>query len=153
MWEKRKKQPLQILLTWPPACIIFKFLVHNVWLKSHITTTPKLVTPLIWHIIKGWEIDVARIISRELKGVALSGLTHKFTNCPSPVSLWDWFVTRVCRFQDLLVRQLWAQLMTNIYGLLPLKWKGNLQDLSLTQNQRYPVRTHHSRSFPSSPGP
>ena len=29
------------------ATFIFKFLVHNVWPKSHITTTPKVVTPLI----------------------------------------------------------------------------------------------------------
>jgi len=53
------------------AAFIFKFLVHNVWPKSHVSTTPKVVTPLIWHICKGGEVDVSRIISRELKHVAL----------------------------------------------------------------------------------
>ena len=53
------------------AAFIFKFLVHNVWPKSHVSTTPKAVTPLIWHICKGGEVDVSRIISRELKHVAL----------------------------------------------------------------------------------
>ena len=65
------------------AAFIFKFLVHNVWPKSHVSTTPKAVTPLIWHICKGGEVDVARIISRELKHVALSGLTHKATKLRS----------------------------------------------------------------------
>jgi len=66
------------------AAFIFKFLVHNVWPKSHVSTTPKVVTPLIWHIYKGGEVDVARIISRELKHVALSGLTHKATRLSFP---------------------------------------------------------------------
>nr|ABN07931.1 hypothetical protein MtrDRAFT_AC151524g15v2 [Medicago truncatula] len=47
--------------------------------KSHVSTTPKAVTHLIWHICKGGEVNVARIIFRELKHVALSGLTHKAT--------------------------------------------------------------------------
>jgi len=66
------------------AAFIFKFLVHNVWPKSHVSTTPKVVTPLIWHICKGGEVDVARIIFRELKHVALSGLTHKATKLSFP---------------------------------------------------------------------
>jgi len=66
------------------AAIIFKFLVHNVWPKNHVTTTSKAVTPLIWHILKGGEVDVARIISRELRHVALSGLTLKLTKLSFP---------------------------------------------------------------------
>lgn len=66
------------------AAFIHKFLVHNVWPKSHVSTTPKAVTPLIWHILKGGEVDVARIISRELKYVALSGLTHKASKMSFP---------------------------------------------------------------------
>jgi hypothetical protein len=57
----------------PKAGIIFKFLVHNVWPKSHVTTATKQVTPLIYHICKGRPVDVAGIISRELKNIALGG--------------------------------------------------------------------------------
>jgi len=57
----------------PKAGIIFKFLIHNAWPKSHVTTAPRTVTPLIYHICKGREVDVARIISRELKHIALGG--------------------------------------------------------------------------------
>ena len=66
------------------ATFIFKFLVHNVWPKSHVSTTPKAVTPLVWYICRGGEVDVARIISRELKHVALSGLTHKASKLSFP---------------------------------------------------------------------
>ena len=66
------------------AAIIFQFLVHNVVPRSHVTTTPTSATPLIWHIIRGGEVDVARIISDQLKHVALSGLLHKATKLSFP---------------------------------------------------------------------
>jgi len=66
------------------AAFIFKFLVHNVWPKSHVSTTPKAVTPLVWHICRGGEVDVARIISRDLKHVALSGMAHKASKLSFP---------------------------------------------------------------------
>jgi len=66
------------------AAIIFQFLVHNVVPRSHVTTTPIAVTPLIWHIIRGGEVDVAWIISDQLKHVALSGLLHKATKLSFP---------------------------------------------------------------------
>jgi len=61
------------------ATIIFQFLVHNVLPKSHVTTSPISATPLLWHILRGGEVDVARIISEQLKHVALSGLVGKAT--------------------------------------------------------------------------
>ena len=66
------------------AAIIFQFLVHNVVPRSHVTTTPTSITPLIWHIIRGGEVDVARIISDQLKHVVLSGLLHKATKLSFP---------------------------------------------------------------------
>lgn len=61
------------------ATMVFKFLVHNVWPKSHVTKATKVVTPLIWHICRGGEVDVARIVSEELKHMALSGVTRPKT--------------------------------------------------------------------------
>jgi hypothetical protein len=66
------------------AAMLFQFIVHNVWPKSHVTTTPVAVTPLIWHILKGREVDVARIISNQLRYIALSGLLHKATKLGFP---------------------------------------------------------------------
>jgi hypothetical protein len=69
----------------PKAGILFKFLVHNVWPKSHVTTTPKKVMPpLIWHICKGRPVDLASIISRELKHVALGGVAGPETRLAFP---------------------------------------------------------------------
>ena len=66
------------------AAVVFKFLVHNVWPKSHVTTATKVVTPLIWHICRGGEVDVARIVSEELKHMALSGVTRPETRITFP---------------------------------------------------------------------
>jgi len=66
------------------AAIIFQFLVHNVVPKSHVTTTPVSATPLLWHILRGGEVDVARVISEQLKHVALSGLIGKATKLSFP---------------------------------------------------------------------
>jgi hypothetical protein len=56
-----------------PAQVIFKFIVHNVWPKSHTSSSTLKVTPLIWYILSGGEVDIARIIARELKKIVISG--------------------------------------------------------------------------------
>lgn len=66
------------------ASVIFKFLVHNVWPKSHVSSAPLKVTPLIWYILTGGEVDIARIIAREIKHVALSGVTEPATKIAFP---------------------------------------------------------------------
>ena len=66
------------------AAVVFKFLVHNVWPKSHVTMATKVVTPLIWHICRGGEVDVARIVSEELRHMTLSGVTRPETRITFP---------------------------------------------------------------------
>jgi hypothetical protein len=42
------------------------------------------VAPLIWHILRGGEVDVARIISDQLRHIVLNGLAHKATKLGFP---------------------------------------------------------------------
>jgi hypothetical protein len=44
----------------------------------------EVIPPLIWHICKGREVDVAQIISRELKHVALGGVAGSETRLAFP---------------------------------------------------------------------
>lgn len=66
------------------AGIIFQFLVHNVVPRSHVTTTPMAALPLLWHILQGGQVDVARIISDQMKHVALCGFIGKITKLSFP---------------------------------------------------------------------
>jgi len=57
------------------ASVVFKFLVHNVVPKSHTSDTTMKIVPLIWSIIKEMEVDIARLISNEMKSVTLNCAT------------------------------------------------------------------------------
>jgi hypothetical protein len=57
------------------ACLVFQFLVHNALPRSHTSDAPKAVIPLIWCILKGMQVDIARIIANELKQVAIKCAT------------------------------------------------------------------------------
>jgi hypothetical protein len=70
------------------AAVIFQFLVHNVVPKSHVTITPMAALPLLWHIFQGGQVDVARIISDQMKHVALCGFIGKITKLSIRVSSW-----------------------------------------------------------------
>jgi hypothetical protein len=56
-----------------PAQVILRLILHNIRPKSHISSTTLDVTPLIYFILAARQVDVARIISWELKTIALSG--------------------------------------------------------------------------------
>jgi hypothetical protein len=66
------------------AGIIFQFLVHNVVPRSHVTTTPMAALPLLWSIVKGKQVDIARVISDQMKHVALCGFIGKITKLSFP---------------------------------------------------------------------
>jgi hypothetical protein len=66
------------------AGIMFQFLVHNVVPRSHVTTTPMAALPLLWHILQGGQVDVARIISDQMNHVALCGFIGKITKLSFP---------------------------------------------------------------------
>jgi hypothetical protein len=57
------------------ASVVFQFLVHNVVPRAHTSDAPKAVLPLIWCIMKGVQVDIARIIANEMKQVALKCAT------------------------------------------------------------------------------
>jgi hypothetical protein len=57
------------------ACLVFQFLVHNALPRAHTSDAPKAVLPLIWCIMKGVQVDIARIIANEMKQIALKCAT------------------------------------------------------------------------------
>ncbi|KAK2451504.1 hypothetical protein QL285_010554 [Trifolium repens] len=75
----RPHRALKIDMT-TPAQVIFKLIVHNIRPKSHTSSTTVEVTPLIYSILVGIKVDVARIIATELRHIALSG--HFTPLCP-----------------------------------------------------------------------
>lgn len=66
------------------AGIMFQFLVHNVVPRSHVTTTPMAALPLLWCIVKGKQVDIARVIAEQMKHVALCGYIGKITKLSFP---------------------------------------------------------------------
>jgi hypothetical protein len=63
-----------------PAQVILKLIIHNIRPKSHTSSTTVEVTPLIYSILADTPVDVARIISNELKTIALNGRFN--AKCP-----------------------------------------------------------------------
>jgi len=56
----------------PIAQTVYKLILFNIKLKSHISTCTLDVTPLIYYILSDQQVGVARIIASEIKEVALS---------------------------------------------------------------------------------
>ena len=67
------------------ASVVFKFLVHNVVPKSHTSDTTMKIVPLIWNIIKGMKVDIARLISNEMKSATLNCVTSAKASLTFPV--------------------------------------------------------------------
>jgi hypothetical protein len=63
----------QYKLMKPPAKLIFRFILHNVKPNSHMADCTIDVCPLIYYILKGIKVDIARTIAWELKKVVLQG--------------------------------------------------------------------------------
>jgi hypothetical protein len=66
------------------AGVVFQFLVHNVWPKSHTSDAPKTVIPLMWCIMNQVQVDVARVILNEMKRVALNCAMSSKTSLTFP---------------------------------------------------------------------
>lgn len=56
-----------------PARLVLRFILHNVRPKSHLADCTVNVCPLIYYILKGKKVDIARTIAWELRLVALQG--------------------------------------------------------------------------------
>lgn len=59
----------------PEAKVILKLILHNIKPNSHLSDVSVDTTPLIYYILKGIKVDIARTIAWELKLVALQGKT------------------------------------------------------------------------------
>jgi hypothetical protein len=57
------------------ASVVFQFLVHNAKPRTHTSDAPKAVLPLVWCIMNEVQVDIARIISNEMKQVGLKCAT------------------------------------------------------------------------------
>jgi len=60
-----------------PAKIIQKFLLYNVIPNSHLFDCVVKVCPLIYYILKGIKVDIARTLAHELKKITLQGKGEK----------------------------------------------------------------------------
>jgi hypothetical protein len=57
----------------PPAKLMFRFILHNVKPNSHMLDCTIDVCPLIFYILKGIKVDIARTIAWQLRKVVLQG--------------------------------------------------------------------------------
>jgi len=67
-----------------PAKIIQKFLLHNVMPNSHLSDCVVEVCPLIYYILKGIKVDIARTIAWEMRKVTLQGKGERETRLSFP---------------------------------------------------------------------
>jgi len=67
-----------------PAKIIQKFLLHNVMPNSHLSDCLVEVCPLIYYILKGIKVDIARTIAWEMRKVTLQGKGERETRLAFP---------------------------------------------------------------------
>lgn len=74
--------------------VVFKFIVHNVLPKSHTSDTTMKVTPLIWCIMQGTQVDVARLIANELKSVALKCATGSKASLNFPALIMSLLISK-----------------------------------------------------------
>ncbi|KEH25675.1 hypothetical protein MtrunA17_Chr6g0462331 [Medicago truncatula] len=66
-----------------PAQVILHLILHNIRPKSHTSSTTLDVTPLLYYILANEQVDIARVISQEMKIVAESGIKPPAKhNCP-----------------------------------------------------------------------
>lgn len=63
----------QYKLMKPPAKLMFRFILHNVKPNSHMLDCTIDVCPLIFYILKGIKVDIARTIAWQLRKVMLQG--------------------------------------------------------------------------------
>jgi len=64
--------------------IILKFILHNVKPNSHLSDCTIDVCPLIYYILTGIKVDIARTIAWELKLVTLQGKSEPSTRLSFP---------------------------------------------------------------------
>ncbi|KAL5062028.1 hypothetical protein RYX36_023765, partial [Vicia faba] len=50
--------------------------LYNINPRSHTSTIPIDTSFLLYYMIKGWKIDVAQVISNEIRKIAISGHSH-----------------------------------------------------------------------------
>ncbi|KAL5064421.1 hypothetical protein RYX36_026158, partial [Vicia faba] len=56
-------------------------LLYNIKPRSHVLTILIDLDCLFYYMIKGWNIDVAQVISNEIRKIAISGHSHGMKAC------------------------------------------------------------------------
>ncbi|MCH90862.1 hypothetical protein A2U01_0011785 [Trifolium medium] len=59
-----------------PAQVILLLIVYNLKPKSHTSTATMDRVTLLWYILVGLQVDIARVISNEMKRIAESGIKN-----------------------------------------------------------------------------
>ncbi|MCI76450.1 hypothetical protein A2U01_0097720, partial [Trifolium medium] len=57
------------------AQLVLLFIYYNVLPRSHLSDAPMSIAGLLYFIIDGRDLDIARVISNEMKAIACSGVT------------------------------------------------------------------------------
>jgi len=71
-----------------PAHVCLKLILHNIRPKSRISTTTIDVCALIYYILKGKKVDIARTIVNEMKLITYQGSGLQTILLVSPPLLW-----------------------------------------------------------------
>jgi len=82
--EARREHRAQYKFMTNPAKIIQKFILYNIMPNSHLFDCTVDVCPLIYYILKGIKVDIARTITWELRKVTLQGKGEQTTRLSFP---------------------------------------------------------------------
>ncbi|KAL5082502.1 hypothetical protein RYX36_010923, partial [Vicia faba] len=70
-------------------------LLYNIKPRSHTSTIPVDSACLLHYVIKGWQIDVAQVISNEIQKIAISG--HSLGSKAPMTLAFSALITGLCR--------------------------------------------------------
>ncbi|GAU51860.1 hypothetical protein TSUD_416440 [Trifolium subterraneum] len=73
--QREERRAIKETLT-IPAQIIHLLICYNLKPRSHVHTAPMDRATLIWYILTGREVDIARVIANEMRSVAESGIKN-----------------------------------------------------------------------------
>ncbi|GAU40253.1 hypothetical protein TSUD_219650 [Trifolium subterraneum] len=89
LWEERRAVKTTLTI---PAQIIHLLISYNLKPRSHVHTTTMNRATLLWYILPGREVDIARVIANEIRSVTESGIKKE----AKPVLPYPGLITGLC---------------------------------------------------------
>ncbi|KAL5075415.1 hypothetical protein RYX36_014399 [Vicia faba] len=94
------------------AQLYVTLLLYNIKPMSHTSTIPIDSACLLHYMIKGWKIDIAQVISDEIRKIAISGHTHGI-KAPMTLAFPD-LITGLCRKAGVDIPNVATKMISNI---------------------------------------